>query len=228
MRRCSLSLIGRDKNSYYHEYFLRGKRFLSNDIQRIKKKGNGARKPSSPLSEPDFYAMHYVLDTNEVMTYGRSDQMVSTIPRVEYVDRASSCDHFGGCLPESYVVHFPSSASALHTFAPRRMFPSESSVSQLFLPSLALSAVTNKAHYPSSAVSGAMLHMHAAMPPPTAAMLNEYSRHVRSADTQSQAGNQRASHVDHNFTPTKHQEYAHSIEHDQRLAAWIHYGGGGI
>jgi hypothetical protein len=53
---CSVfNLAGRDKGGYYHELFLRSKRFLSHRIQRIKIKGTGARKPSSPETEPNFY-----------------------------------------------------------------------------------------------------------------------------------------------------------------------------
>jgi hypothetical protein len=53
---CSiLNLTGRDKGGYYHELFLRSKRFLSHRIQRIKIKGTGSRKPSSPETEPNFY-----------------------------------------------------------------------------------------------------------------------------------------------------------------------------
>jgi hypothetical protein len=51
-----LNLTGRDKGAYYHELFLRSKRFLSHRIQRIKIKGKGARKPSSPETEPNFYS----------------------------------------------------------------------------------------------------------------------------------------------------------------------------
>jgi hypothetical protein len=50
-----LNLAGRDKCGYYHELFLRSKHFLSHRIQRIKIKGTGARKPSSPETEPNFY-----------------------------------------------------------------------------------------------------------------------------------------------------------------------------
>jgi hypothetical protein len=50
-----LNLAGRDKGAYYHELFLRSKRFLSHRIQRIKIKGKGARKASSPDTEPNFY-----------------------------------------------------------------------------------------------------------------------------------------------------------------------------
>jgi hypothetical protein len=51
---------GRDKGGYYHELFLRGKRFLAHRIQRIKIKGTGARKPSSPETEPNFYRTIYL------------------------------------------------------------------------------------------------------------------------------------------------------------------------
>lgn len=51
---------GRDKGGYYHELFLRGKRFLAHRIQRIKIKGTGARKPSSPDTEPNFYRTIYL------------------------------------------------------------------------------------------------------------------------------------------------------------------------
>ena len=40
--------------------FLREKRFLCNRIQRIKNKGTGVRKPSSPETEPNFYSMPFL------------------------------------------------------------------------------------------------------------------------------------------------------------------------
>jgi hypothetical protein len=55
-----LHLAGHDKGGYYHELFLRSKRFLSNRIQRTKIKGTGARKPSSPETEPIFYNVPYL------------------------------------------------------------------------------------------------------------------------------------------------------------------------
>lgn len=51
---------GRDKNGYYHELFLRGKRFLAHRIPRSKLKGQGARKPTSPETEPNFYLFTYL------------------------------------------------------------------------------------------------------------------------------------------------------------------------
>jgi hypothetical protein len=58
-----LHLAGRDKVGYYHELFLRSKRFLAQRIQRIKIKGEGARKPSSPETEPNFYNVPYLPST---------------------------------------------------------------------------------------------------------------------------------------------------------------------
>lgn len=48
---------GPDRGSYYHELFLRGKKFLCRGINRIKIKGTGARMASNPEAEPDFYQM---------------------------------------------------------------------------------------------------------------------------------------------------------------------------
>jgi hypothetical protein len=58
-----LNLAGRDKGGYYHELFLRSKQFLALRIQRVKIKGNGARKPSSPETEPRFYKAPYLPST---------------------------------------------------------------------------------------------------------------------------------------------------------------------
>lgn len=48
---------GPDRGSYYHELFLRGKKFLCQDISRMKIKGTGARMASNPDAEPIFYQM---------------------------------------------------------------------------------------------------------------------------------------------------------------------------
>jgi hypothetical protein len=48
---------GPDRGSYYHELFLRGKKFLCRGIGRMKIKGTGARMASNPDAEPDFYTM---------------------------------------------------------------------------------------------------------------------------------------------------------------------------
>ncbi|CAB9526850.1 Heat stress transcription factor [Seminavis robusta] len=51
---------GRDKNGYYHEYFLRGKPALSHKIQRTKVKGTGVRARSNPATEPHLWEMSWV------------------------------------------------------------------------------------------------------------------------------------------------------------------------
>lgn len=48
---------GPDRGSYYHELFLRSKKFLCRGIQRMKIKGTGARMASNPDAEPNFYSM---------------------------------------------------------------------------------------------------------------------------------------------------------------------------
>lgn len=48
---------GPDRGAYYHELFLRGKKFLSEGIQRNKIKGTGKRMKSNPDAEPNFYRM---------------------------------------------------------------------------------------------------------------------------------------------------------------------------
>jgi hypothetical protein len=56
---------GPDKGAYYHERFLRSKPFLSHHIQRTKIKGKGPRKPSCPMTEPDFYSAPYLPNPSE-------------------------------------------------------------------------------------------------------------------------------------------------------------------
>jgi hypothetical protein len=52
---------GQDKGGYYHELFLRGKVFLSQNIQRVKVKGTKIRARSNPEQEPNFYALPWIL-----------------------------------------------------------------------------------------------------------------------------------------------------------------------
>jgi len=56
---------GPDKGSYYHEFFLRGKGFLIQNIYRIKVKGTGARLASNPDAEPNFYDMPFLDEEEE-------------------------------------------------------------------------------------------------------------------------------------------------------------------
>lgn len=56
---------GPDRGSYYHELFLRGKKFLCRGIQRMKIKGTGARMASNPDAEPNFYTMTHMGPSTE-------------------------------------------------------------------------------------------------------------------------------------------------------------------
>jgi len=48
---------GPDANGYYHEYFLRGRPFLTKYMVRTRVKGTKIKGASSPDDEPDFYSM---------------------------------------------------------------------------------------------------------------------------------------------------------------------------
>ena len=50
---------GKDQGAYFHELFLRGRPDLIHDIVRTRVKGTGCKAPSSPETEPDFYAMKH-------------------------------------------------------------------------------------------------------------------------------------------------------------------------
>lgn len=71
-------MTGRDKNGYYHELFLRGKRFLAHRIPRIKLKGQGARKPTSPETEPNFYLYSFLPMEQSNDRNGEAPQAVAT------------------------------------------------------------------------------------------------------------------------------------------------------
>uniref|UniRef100_A0A7S1YYJ9 HSF-type DNA-binding domain-containing protein n=1 Tax=Trieres chinensis TaxID=1514140 RepID=A0A7S1YYJ9_TRICV len=51
---------GQDKGGYYHEFFLRGRKYLCHKIRRIRVKGTGKRSADNPEDEPNFYAMPFV------------------------------------------------------------------------------------------------------------------------------------------------------------------------
>jgi len=55
---------GRDKGSYYHESFLRGKRHLCANMSRQKVKGTKVRRAMAPALEPQFYSMPFMPTKN--------------------------------------------------------------------------------------------------------------------------------------------------------------------
>lgn len=57
---------GRDKGSYYHKDFLRGKRELCANLTRQKVKGTKVRRAIAPALEPQFYSMPFMPDKNGV------------------------------------------------------------------------------------------------------------------------------------------------------------------
>ena len=92
---------GRDKKGYYHELFLRSRRFLSHRIPRIKLKGTGSRKPTSPDTEPNFYLLPYlpsekkVTNKQEVVTVAPTQSNSVTfggMPGPNRVEKSSSLD----------------------------------------------------------------------------------------------------------------------------------------
>jgi hypothetical protein len=93
---CLLLGSGPDKDAYFHQCFLRGKGFLWQRIGRVKIKNTGARKPSSPNTEPNFYDMHYLLD----VVCHKEQQGVPPPQRGTPLDRSTTV---AASLPEGSV-----------------------------------------------------------------------------------------------------------------------------
>ena len=92
---------GRDCGSYYHEYFLRGKPFLTRKIIRTKVKGTKIRAASSPDDEPNFYAIPPIKGDvfalgNRLSNYGVASSMPPPTDDEEEVKR-------GGGLLDRHV-----------------------------------------------------------------------------------------------------------------------------
>ena len=89
---------GKDKGGYYHEFFLRHKLILCENIIRTEIKGTGVKAKPSPDTEPDFYSMSFVEpdppDTITAFNVSKSnclkDDTVSTM--VEDGDKLMSKD----------------------------------------------------------------------------------------------------------------------------------------
>jgi len=78
---------GPDKGCYFHEMFLRQKRFLAEQMKRTKVKGVG-RQPYFPESEPDFYTLPFLpaFDGNRISrgqaASRNADQFTPTTNRI--------------------------------------------------------------------------------------------------------------------------------------------------
>jgi hypothetical protein len=103
---CFNTPTGPDKNSYYNEYFLRGKMFLAQRIPRMKLKGKGPRRPSSYQNEPDFYKMPFVEASSALAVNNDSKQATSgqQIPSQPILLAKEHKDDQGG-RPVYHVYH---------------------------------------------------------------------------------------------------------------------------
>jgi hypothetical protein len=112
-----LNLSGRDKGAYYHELFLRSKRFLSHRIQRIKIKGKGARKPSSPETEPNFFNAPFLPATIAHSKNSWIPSLGSSLPLGLNIDPS-----MGGSVSLQQLRAFPVHAAQFQT-QPAQMPP---------------------------------------------------------------------------------------------------------
>lgn len=97
-----LALIsGPDKGSYYHAMFLRGHLELTMKMKRVRIKGQGGRKPSTPDTEPNLYLLPYVPPaTRDTATSARTFDAVCTVPpRVVAAPAAS----FAAAIPAAGI-----------------------------------------------------------------------------------------------------------------------------
>jgi hypothetical protein len=121
-----LNLTGRDKGGYYHELFLRSKRFLSYRIQRMKIKGTGARKPGSPETEPNFYIAPFLPSTNIPNKNAQVSMIGGTM-----APGPNMYPGTGGSLSLQQLLAFPALSAPLQhhqaQFAPPPLFRSSAS-----------------------------------------------------------------------------------------------------
>jgi hypothetical protein len=126
---CLLNLTGRDKGGYYHELFLRSKRFLSHRIQRMKIKGTGARKPGSPETEPNFYNTAFLPSTSVPTS---NNTLVSSMVSNMLASGPNMYPGTGGAMPLQQVLAFPTFGASLPhhqaQFAPPPLFRSSASL----------------------------------------------------------------------------------------------------
>jgi hypothetical protein len=134
-----LNFTGRDKGGYYHELFLRSKRFLSYRIQRMKIKGTGARKPGSPETEPNFYNAPFLPSTNipnknaHVSMIGGTMAAPNKNAQVSMMaSRPNMYPGTGGAMSLQQVLAFPTYGAPLQHhqahFAPPPLFRGSASL----------------------------------------------------------------------------------------------------
>jgi len=103
---------GPDKGSYYHELFLRGKRFLCGRMRRCKVNGKRIRSAGNPETEPIFSHMDPMPLTNEpILNIHTVSSDVSEEEEDPYIDEDEGEVPVG---PVSYnVLSFPFKLQAL-------------------------------------------------------------------------------------------------------------------
>jgi len=134
-----IRFTGRDKGAYYHELFLRNKRFLAHIIERIKVKGRGARKPSSPETEPYFYQLPY-LPLNKVVR-----QIIRPMPHGAMMTEMNPLFGVGGSLSLHQLLASSSLAGGIASIQQHRAAQQFASA-PLFNPGRALNSEPYKAH----------------------------------------------------------------------------------
>jgi hypothetical protein len=125
-----LNPTGRDKNGYYHELFLRGKSFLVRKINRIKIKGEGGRKPSSPQCEPNFYSIATMPPAEKVQRIEADTEETAAAPHVVRMESIWPAAPRLGTSALSYPF-LPSSLTSLTASVP--VLRSEPQMSNLAL-----------------------------------------------------------------------------------------------
>eukprot|EP00549_Striatella_unipunctata_P025334 CAMPEP_0118688814 /NCGR_PEP_ID=MMETSP0800-20121206/9128_1 /TAXON_ID=210618 ORGANISM="Striatella unipunctata, Strain CCMP2910" /NCGR_SAMPLE_ID=MMETSP0800 /ASSEMBLY_ACC=CAM_ASM_000638 /LENGTH=208 /DNA_ID=CAMNT_0006586113 /DNA_START=124 /DNA_END=750 /DNA_ORIENTATION=+ len=72
--------VGRDKGTYYHELFLRGKPFLVNRMTRTRVKGTKVRTKSDPSNEPNFFNMPFMTGGKKNIASSRVIHDINPLP----------------------------------------------------------------------------------------------------------------------------------------------------
>ena len=151
-------LKGRDKNAYYHEYFLRGRSLLCHQIVRTKVKGRGARKASSPETEPRLYELPWMPDsrpsTSQQAKEKASQPFNATPTSAGVTSRASTMD------PTLFALAERAPASSVPGFASTALPKTGLEAARLTLPFLSTSlgdalTVLNYSHALQTAAGGA-------------------------------------------------------------------------
>ena len=81
---------GPDRGSYYNQFFLRDRLFLTSNIQRIRIKGNGVRDKPNPEAEPNFYVMPFVQPLSAIMAMSGSASAGGVLVPPQQANVASS------------------------------------------------------------------------------------------------------------------------------------------